>query len=48
MSRDKQIQALIDDVDKAMSTYEPQALVIPATTSANDTAAVNTDTNVIF
>ncbi|MDE6187902.1 MAG: AhpC/TSA family protein [Duncaniella sp.] len=48
VSRDKQSQALIDDVDKAMSTYEPQALVIPAATSANDTAAVKTDTNVIF
>ncbi len=41
MSRDKQSQALIDDVDKAMAGFEPQAMVAPAAdAAANDTASV--------
>ena len=39
VSRDKQSQELIDDVDKAMAGFEPQALVAPAEV-AKDTAAV--------
>ena len=39
VSRDKQNQELIDDVDKAMAGFEPQALVAPAEV-AKDTAAV--------
>lgn len=41
VSRDKQSQALIDDVDKAMAGFEPQAMVAPAAdAAANDTASV--------
>lgn len=41
VSRDKQSQALIDDVDKAMAGFEPQAMAAPAAdAAANDTASV--------
>lgn len=47
VSRDKQSQALIDDVDKAMSTYEPQALALPAASAEKDTASAD-KSGVIF
>ncbi|MCM1077250.1 MAG: AhpC/TSA family protein [Bacteroides sp.] len=47
VSRDKQNQELIDDVDKAMAGFEPQALVAPADSAVKDTASV-TATDVIF
>lgn len=41
VSRDKQSQALIDDVDSAMATYaQPQAMTLPADSAAADTASV--------
>lgn len=42
VSRDKQSQELIDDVDSAMATYagQPQAMALPADSAAADTASV--------